>query len=521
MFLKYGCANASLKTLFSKHSFRSMRSFQKSFGLLLILSAAGYVLSFGNQLVVSYYFGTSAELDAYWALYAAANFLLFYVQPLREALVPPVFSVVLQDHERASSLFTAGMVLQTLLVSLSISLFLLAPASVLNWFGVHKAESWGLWLGFAPYFVLFALAETCNGLLLSFNRVIYQSVARLLSSVMGLTCLWLLAGHIGVLALVLSLLISQLTILAVSALGLSREGIRLRWQGFAQLWHSPRFKPVFSALLFNYFFAQAYVVCERVAMLGLFPGLVASYQYSVALVNVLISLMAIPLANLLWPKFLSQATGDRVDAMLESSARVVAPMVLVLLGCCTFAERFSVEIVQMLFARGSFDSVSVAQTSQAFGATVFAAIPVSLFTIFSRILYSQGRGRAIAASGISVAIIGSGIVLLAGWLGSVTLVQWHWVVSNAIGLMIILYLLLRRTSDPFKYVRAGWTLTWRAGFAVLVSIWLTPEIGPVHAALDIILGLSLSFAIFCASFIGLLYLMGALYLPNKKTGFFN
>jgi peptidoglycan biosynthesis protein MviN/MurJ (putative lipid II flippase) len=177
--------------------------------------------------------------------------------------------------------------------------------------------------------------------------------------------------------------------------------------------------------------------------------------------------------------------------------------------------------VQLLFYRGSFDSVSVSQTSQALGATVFAAIPVSLFTIFSRILYSQGRGRAIAAAGISVAIIGSGIVLLAGWLGSVTLVQWHWVVSNAIGLMIILYLLLRRTSDPFKYVRAGWSLTWRAGLAVFVSIWLTPEVGPAHAAVDSILRLSLSFAIFCASFIGLLYLLGVLYLPNKKTGFVN
>ena len=493
-----------------------MNSFRKSFSTLFIFSAFGFVLSFGNQLVVSYHFGTSAGLDAYWALYAATNLLLFYVQPLREALVLPVFTTFAQNRERASTLFTAGLTLQLLLASVSISLFLLTPAPMLNLFGAHQIDSLNFLWGFLPFFVLHATAETCNGLLLSFNRAIYQSVARLLSSVMGLTCLWLLAAHIGVLALIFSLLISQFTILAVSALGLYREGIRLRWRGFGQLWLESRFKSVFSALLLNCFFAQAYVVCERVTMLDLLPGLVASYQYSVALVNVLISLMAIPLANLLWPKFLAQATQEGVEAMLDSSSRVVAPMVLVLLGCCTFAERFSVEIVQLLFSRGSFDSVSVSQTSQALGATVFAAIPASLFTIFSRILYSQGRGRAIAGAGISVAVIGSGTVLLAGWLGSVTLVQWHWIVSNSIGLMIILYLLLRRTSDSIKYLRAGWSLTWRAGLAVLVSIWLTPEIGPVHAALDIFLGLSLSFAVFCASFIGLLYLMDTLHLPNKK-----
>ena len=498
-----------------------MNSFGNNFGLLFILSAAGYVLSFGNQLVASYHFGTSPSLDAYWALFAAANLLSFYVQPLREALVPPVFSAASKDLGHASALFSAGLVLQLILASLSLSMLLVAPADMLNWVGVDKAEPLSFLWGFVPYFFLFALAETCNGLLLSFNRAIYQATARVLSYIMGLTFLWFLAGHIGVLALLLSLLVTQFTILVVSAFGLYREGIRLRWRGFAQLWQAPRFKPVFSALLLNYLFAQAYVVCERVTMLGLLPGLVASYQYSVALVNVLISLMAIPLANLLWPRFLAQATHEGVDAMLESCALVVAPLVLVLLGCCTFAARFSVEIVQLLFARGSFDSVSVVHTSQALGATVFAAIPVSLFTIFSRILYSQGRGRAIAAAGISIAVIGSGIVLLAGRLGSVTLVQWHWVVSNSVGLMMILYLLLRRTSDPIQYVRAGWTLTWRAGLAVLLSIWLTPEIGPVHAVLDIILGLSLSFAVFCASFIGLLYLMDALHLPNKKTGFFN
>jgi peptidoglycan biosynthesis protein MviN/MurJ (putative lipid II flippase) len=193
-------------------------------------------------------------------------------------------------------------------------------------------------------------------------------------------------------------------------------------------------------------------------MLDLLPGLVASYQYSVALVNVLISLLAFPLANLLWPRFLAQASQEGVDAMLQTTARVLAPLVLVLMACCSFTERFAVEIVEVLFARGSFDAVSVEQTSQALRATVFAAIPISLFTIFSRILFSQGRGHAIAFGGMSIALSGSGVVLLAGTLGSVALVQWHWVIGNTVGLLAIVYVLLRRTSHPARYVRPviGW-----------------------------------------------------------------
>lgn len=473
-----------------------MASLQKRFGLLFILSAAGFLLSFGNQLVVSYHFGTSKALDAYWALYAVASCLLFYVQPLREALVPPVFASIAENRDRASALFSAGIVLQVMLALLSMTLLLLAPANVLDWFGLNRGEFWGLVAGFMPFFVLYALAETCNGLLLSFNRAVYQAVARLLSAVIGLACLWLLAGRLGVLALLFSLLIAQIVTLLVSALGLWREGVRWAWRGLGPLLVAERFKTVFAALLLNYFFAQAYVVCERLTMLRLSTGLVASYQYSVALVNVLISLLAFPIANLLWPRFLAQSSQESEAVMLHTASRVAAPLTFVLLACCCFTERFAEEIVRLLFARGSFDEVSVVHTSLALRATIFAAIPVSLFTIFSRILFSQGRGRAIAAGGISIALSGSAVVLLAGWWGSVTFVQWNWVIGNSVGLLVIMIILLRRTGFLMCYTRSiiFWFL--RASIAIFSALIITPSLVDAGDAWHIASGLIVSLGVY-------------------------
>lgn len=489
-----------------------MQSFRQRFGWLFVLSSAGFLLSFGNQLVVSFHFGTSAMLDAYWALFAVANLLVFYVQPLREALVPPVFTAASVERERACSLFSAGLVAQVVLALGSTALLLLIPSGVLAHFGVHEPGLGGLLLGFLPFFVLFALAETCNGLLLSFNRVVYQAVARLASALIGLICLWLLADRIGVLALVFSLLIAQLATLLVSVVGLQRVGIRWVWRGFDPLWREPRFRSVLSALLISYLLAQVYVVIERVTMLGMQPGLVASYQYSVALVNVLISLLAFPLANLLWPRFLAQASHEGVDAMLLTAARVVAPLTLVLLACCIFTQRFSVEIVELLFGRGSFDAESVAKTSQALRATVFAALSISLFTIFSRILFSQGRGRAIAAGGISIAVSGSGVVLLAGWLGSVTLVQWHWAIGNTLGLCVILFLLLRRVAQPGQYVRAALAFLLRAASSVLLALWATSSVASSGDAWGPLAKLVLALIVFGGSVAVLAGLTGALDL---------
>ncbi|MFM2074259.1 MAG: Lipid flippase MurJ [Pseudomonadota bacterium] len=487
-----------------------MASIQKRFGLLFVLSAAGFVLSFGNQLVVSYHFGTSVALDAYWALFAVANFLLFYVQPLREALVPPVFAAVAVDRQRASALFSAGLVLQAALALLSMTLLLLAPAKVLAWFGMYKVDAPGLLLGFLPFFVLYALAETCNGLLLSFNRAVYQAVARLVSAVIGLACLWLLAGRIGVLALLLSLLIAQFTALLVSTVGLWREGLRWDWQGLAPLWQAPRFKAVLSALLLNYLLAQAYVVCERVTMLGLLPGLVASYQYSVALVNVLVGLLAFPLANLLWPRFLAQASQEGADAMLQTAARVLAPLTLALLACCSFMERYAVEIVQLVFARGSFEAASVAQTSQALRATVFAAIPISLVTIFGRILLAQGRGGAMAVGGAGIALSGMGLVLLAGWLGSVMLVQWQWAIGNTIGMCVMAFLLLRRLAQPGRHVLAALNWLLRAGVVVLLALLVTPSVSAAGDAWSLMVGLILALAVYGSTVAVLAALVGIL-----------
>jgi peptidoglycan biosynthesis protein MviN/MurJ (putative lipid II flippase) len=203
--------------------------------------------------------------------------------------------------------------------------------------------------------------------------------------------------------------------------------------------------------------------------------------------------------------------------MLRAAARVVAPLVLVLIACSCFAHQFSQEIVQLLFARGSFDEVSVAQTSQALRATVLAAIPVSLFTIYSRILFSQGRGRAMAVCGISIALSGSGVVLLAGWLGSVSLVQWNWAIGNTVGLLVIFYVLLRSSSDPMSHVRAAWALSWRAGIAVWGALWFTPEIAPTNAMEEIFLGLCLSLIIFSGIFSILAYLMSVLHLPPRLS----
>ena len=472
-----------------------MTGLGRRFGWLVVLSAAGFLLSFGNQLVISFYFGTSPALDAYWALFAAAGFLLFYVHPLREALIPPVFSAMAQDRDRSSALLTAGVAALVLLASASALLLLALPAGLLDWLGIGRSAPGALLTGFVVYCGLFALAETCNGLLLSFNRVVYQAVARLVAAVLSLLCLLMLAGRIGVLALLASLLLAQLVTLLISLVALRREGLRLLWRGFAPLWQESRLLPVFFSLLFSYLLAQAYVVFERVTLLGMAPGLVAAFQYSTTLVNVLISLLAYPLANLLWPRFLGhQARGDS-GAMLDLAGQVAAPLALVLLACCAFVYRFAPEVVGLVFSRGAFGPESVERTVLALRASIFAALPIGMIAIFSRVLLSQGRARAMAVVGTGIALGGSGVIALGAWLGDAWVVQWHWTIGNTVGMILVLLAILRQIAQPGR--RVAYSVFWmvRAAGIVGLALWLTPVFISTGLGGQI-MGLVLSFAIF-------------------------
>ena len=61
--------------------------FKKNFFKLFSLALLIYPLSFINQILISYFFGTSAKLDAYWFSMSLAMVLIIHLQPVKEILV--------------------------------------------------------------------------------------------------------------------------------------------------------------------------------------------------------------------------------------------------------------------------------------------------------------------------------------------------------------------------------------------------------------------------------------------------
>jgi putative peptidoglycan lipid II flippase len=456
-----------------------MNGFTYRYGSLIVLSGTGYLLSFCSQLLVSYYFGTSPALDAYWAGLALVNVLCFYLHPLREALVPAIHRAGLAGSDNAGRIFSAGLSLLGILVIAS-AMFLWTFSTRFSTWMVQTEDPNAAeaivrlipWL--IPYMGLLVLSETLTSVLLSMDRVVFQAVVRLIASVVSIGVLIICGGLIGVPVLVLAQM-GSLAVVVMMCL-VSFRALRLRpVRNMVRVLREGGMFPLFLSLLGSYLFSNLYVLAERAAMIHLLPGLVSAFQYSTALVNVLVSLLAVPLASLLWPRFLADRTSEGAVSTGNIAARASAGLFILLILLCTFVWEHAEQIVVLLFGRGAFDASSAESTASALRATIFAAIPISIGAVCGRFIISLGDahwqvliGLANAAAGFSVI----GIALL--WQSS-SIVQLHYLAANLAGVAMAILGYIRICQLSPKLVLRGFVWVVFMMCAVWSAALLAPQ----------------------------------------------
>ncbi len=485
-----------------------MTKFVRRFGLLVGLSTAGYVLSFCSQLMISYYLGTSSDLDAYWAGLALVNVLCFYLHPLREAIVPAIHRAGLPSSPNAGRIFSAGLSLLGVLVISSAMLLWTFSESFVAWMmparGMQADTSLVRllpWL--VPYIGLFALSEMLTSVLLSLDRAVFQAAARIVSATIFLLVLLVGGASMGVSVLILA----QLSSLAVTVMMCSVLFRTLKFQpamNMVQILRDSGVFPLFLSLLGSALVANLYTLTERSIMIYLSPGLVSAFQYSTTLVNVLVSVLAVPLVNMLWPHFLAGQNPERFSSAGDMAARAGAGLFLVLIVVCTFAWKHAEEIVHVLFGRGAFDEYSSGVTMSAFRAVVFASIPISIGAVCGRFLVSLGDPRWQVLIGLANALVGVSVILTAWWLKSSTMVQWHFLAANCAGMAVAIFGCIRICQVPIHVLSRHATWAMLVVSIVGFSAFLTPQVNVGRSTLQLLEGLVIDGVLFLviASLIG-------------------
>lgn len=439
------------------------------------LSCLGFLTSFASLIIVSYHFGASAELDAYWAAFALMNLLAFPLYPLRDALVPEFHRHLRQGQEVGSAYFSSVMTLILLVAGAGVLVgwLLAGPLTVLAVSGKQPqvrilAVGQLYWL--APAVLLLAVSETMNAILAAYHRVILQSVARLLGSVSTLSVLALFAGILHSHVLPLGFIAAQVTTSLVQLTVLRHHGLSFRLTWPTAL--GGRFIAVSGALFAAYTASHAYAVFEKYILTSFATGLVSSFQYAVSLTNVVITLVGVTLSNVLWPRFMEHAVAEN-RRCLRDEVFLASRLTFLITGwLCALVWLNPSSLVKLIYARGAFDAAAVTGTTHALRTAVFAAVPVSVAMIFGRALISVGAARSVMITGLVTALGGCTTLFLGRLLDSPTLALSHWLLANLGGLAIQALLFVRVCGGVSGGAgrAVGWLTRWvgvlvLAGFA--------------------------------------------------------
>jgi putative peptidoglycan lipid II flippase len=455
-----------------------MTSLKSRFGLLVLLSAAGYAVTFFSQLVIAYNFGTSQALDSFWGGLALVSLFGFYVTPLREALVPAVHRARKQGDVHAGRVLSAGLSLLLALTSVSGLLLLLSAEGVASLISDTEESTRGgavaalvPWL--LPYLGLFVLAETLNAMLVSFNQVVRQALVRIVAALVLLATVAMVGASLGVGGLLLAQILSMATLVMASWMALRHLQLRLVLRAWALLRDSGMV-PLFVSLLFTYFLAQLYVLVERSAMIYLGTGLVSGFQYSVVLVNALVSLLAYPLSNLVWSKFLAQAAEGDSKAAHVLATRTCGLLFYTLVVLCAFVWFNARDIVVLIYARGAFDEASIQLTTTALRATIFAAVPIGVSSVLGRWLISMpGGARRQFMVGLFTTVAGSLVIGLALLANSVPGIMMHWLFANLAAMVVSGFIFINAGDFSMgQKLAAGYWFV-RVVLVAVLAAWIT------------------------------------------------
>jgi putative peptidoglycan lipid II flippase len=490
---------------------------KRQFLQVAALSAAGYVLAFGNQLLLSYYFGTSAELDAYWVSMSAIQLAIFFVGPVREGLVPQFHRRWKASTSDANTYFSG--VFNALVILLAISAVVvlifrgyLAGMLVSGKQAQLAGQVSAILIYMLPMVFLLALTEVGNSMLASLDKVVFQNMGRMIGALLFGACILLLGNTFGVVAIVIAAIAGQIGFTLFQARALGAAGLH----------YSPAVRPkvdraltaMAGVLMVSYAISQGYIVFERNVLTYFGEGVVSAYQYAQGLSQVPQMIFIASLSMVVWPKMLDAIHENNKSAIGHTVAEATKILFMLLSAIALFGILFAQQIIYVLFFRGKFDLQSLTTTATCLKYTLLALVPLGYTLLAGRAFVTMQSRKGLVSVGIGTALIGTAVLLIGRTLESLEIALLHLAAAGLAGAMLSVFWLGRILG--MRMTRVITPAAWWWGIRLIAVLGLMAAVYPVPAF--VMEGTFLSLAKLGAHFVVFALCFAALLLASGVLG---
>ncbi|WMJ84759.1 murein biosynthesis integral membrane protein MurJ [Oscillospiraceae bacterium LTW-04] len=380
-------------------------AFQTAGGQVILLSAFTLLvkaIGFVKQAIIAAYFGAGGATDVFFvASDFFADLSAVFFSPLAIVFLTTYdLQVAQRGRGHADAFAVKSLVTFSLFSAVAAVLFagFAEIAAKLLGFGFSSAlqqELTKLLRLLSPVIVFYCAAALLTAQLQAQKHFLPAQGRGLVRSVAIIAAVWLLSSHLGAGALVVGMLAALLLETAYLCWA-ARKSLVPALSDSSDVDMPGSSKKLITAafpLMLSYAAAEFSHIVDKAIASRLQEGAVSALSYAQVLQGFAAALLVSNVGAVTFSHFSEKSAHSDSIGLIQSLCRAAELLILLLLPISIVAAVASPRLVQLVYARGSFDARALTATAQAFSGYAVGLVGLSLQTVFLRGLYAVGNTR--------------------------------------------------------------------------------------------------------------------------------
>jgi putative peptidoglycan lipid II flippase len=387
--------------------------------LVMVLFVVSRGLGLLREVVIARQFGTSAEMDAYWAAFRLPDFIFYVVAggALGSAFIP-VFTGYLSRDDLAGAWRLASAVLNWLLISLTLLSGLAAGAApwlVATFLPEFSPAQQALTVELMRWMLISTLIFGASGVIMGIlnarQHFFLPALAPVVYNIAIILGAWYLGPRWGVRGLTAGVVLGAAGHLLVQLPGLIRHGMQYRP---ILPWHDADLRQVgrlMAPRILGLAAVQLNFVVTTVLASGLAVGSITALNYGWIIMLLPQGIIAQSVATALFPTLAGLAAQGRLAELRRIFGLTLRNLLFLTLPAAAGLIVLAEPIVRLLLQRGRFGPESTELTAWALGFFALGLVGHAVVEIVARAFYALKNTKTPVAAAVAAVVINIGLSL--------------------------------------------------------------------------------------------------------------
>lgn len=366
--------------------------------IILVGTLASRIVGFFREVVVAAFFGNGSTVDAFRVAYMIPNIFLqlFSYSAIGSALIPVTTKYMTRKDDEGVNILlsTVANLLLLFFFSLMVIGIIFAPemTRLMAPGFLRESSKFDLTVKMTrvifPTIIFLGMCHFTMGILHVYNHFTAPAFAPVFFSMLVIITIVALKSGLGAMSLAIAIPIGAIAQLLFELPFLRKRG----WiYGFKMAWNHPGVKQI-ALLIIPTVFSLASIeinvlVDTRFASI-LKSGSVAALHYAIPIYYMPMSLFAITISTVLFPRFARHTALNDIAGLKKSYSFGLRTVFLIMVPASVGLVVLANPIVRLLFERGAFDMNAVSATSFALTFYALGLTSIGALHLTNRVFYS-------------------------------------------------------------------------------------------------------------------------------------